>query len=109
VLLANWTSSATSPSLPELLAWTHPLPKPIICAWRAEDSSNRYIQSHPPATATPSTAESPPYSPATTTAHFRAALLTEGDLSAGEEQLPPLSALTAALVGSVLSAGAGHP
>ncbi len=40
-IIGDVTATVAHPS--ELLAWAHALPEPTICAWRAEDSGNRYV------------------------------------------------------------------
>jgi hypothetical protein len=41
-IIGDVTATVATPS--ELLAWAHALPEPTLCAWRAEDSGNRYVQ-----------------------------------------------------------------
>jgi hypothetical protein len=41
-IVGDVTATVATPS--DLLAWAHALPEPSICAWRADDSGNRYVQ-----------------------------------------------------------------
>jgi hypothetical protein len=93
-IVGDVTATVTTPST--LLAWAHALPEPTICAWRTEDSNNRYVQ------VTATCHRNPVHGRVTAVLTgddhhpFWAALLPEGDLAAGEEQFLPLSALAAA-------------
>ncbi|MGB6163092.1 MAG: hypothetical protein WCF33_15200 [Pseudonocardiaceae bacterium] len=93
-IVGDVTATVATPS--DLLAWAHALPEPTICAWRAEDSGNRYIQ------VTAAFHRNPVHGRVTAVLTgddhrpFWAALLPEGDLTTGEEQLLPLNALTTA-------------
>ena len=93
-IIGDVTATVATPS--ELLAWAHALPEPTLCAWRDEDSTNRYVQ------VTAACHRNPVHGRVTAVLtgddhrQFWAALLPDGDLAAGEEQLLPLSALTAA-------------
>ena len=92
-IIGDVTATVTNPS--DLLAWAHALPDPTICAWRAEDSGNRYVQ------VTAACHRTPIHGRITAVLNgddhrlFWAVLLPE-DLAAGEEQLLPLSALVTA-------------
>jgi hypothetical protein len=93
-IIGDVTATVANPS--ELLAWAHALPEPTLCAWRAEDSTNRYVQ------VTAACHRNPVHGRVTAVLtgddhrQFWAALLPDGDLAAGEEQLLPLTALTTA-------------
>lgn len=93
-IIGDVTATVATPS--ELLAWAHSLSEPTLCAWRAEDSTNRYVQ------VTAACHRNPVHGRVTAVLTgddhrpFWAALLPDGDLAAGEEQLLPLSALIAA-------------
>ena len=88
-IIGDVTATVATPS--ELLAWAHALPEPTLCAWRAEDSTNRYVQ------VTAACHRNPVHGRVTAVLtgddhrQFWAALLPDGDLAAGEEQLLPLS------------------
>ena len=92
-IIGDVTATVTNPS--DLLAWAHALPDPTICAWRAEDSGNRYVH------VTAACHRNPVHGRVTAVLAgddhrlFWAVLLPE-DLAAGEEQLLPLSALVTA-------------
>ncbi|HZA18624.1 MAG TPA: hypothetical protein VE645_17360 [Pseudonocardiaceae bacterium] len=93
-IVGDVTAAVTSPSA--LVAWAYALPEPTICAWRAEDSGNRYVQ------ITAACHRSPVHGRVTAvlTADeyypFWIALLPDGDLAAGDERIIPLSTLAAA-------------
>jgi len=93
-IVGDVTATVDNPSA--LLAWAYALPEPTICAWRAEDSGNRYVQVT--ATCHRSPLHGQVAAVLTADAHrpFWSALLPAGDLTAGEELLLSLSALTAA-------------
>jgi hypothetical protein len=93
-IVGDVTATVDNPSA--LLAWAYALPEPIICAWRAEDSGNRYVQIT--ATCHRSPLHGQVAAVLTADAHrpFWSALLPAGDLAAGEELLLSLGALTTA-------------
>jgi hypothetical protein len=93
-IIGDVTASVATPS--DLLAWTHTLPEPAICAWRAEDSGNRYVQVSAVCHRNPLHGRVTAVLTGDDHRPFWAALLPEGDLAADEEQLLPLSALTTA-------------
>lgn len=93
-IIGDVTATVATPS--DLLAWAHALPEPIICAWRAEDSGNRYVQVSAACHRNPVHGRVTAVLTADDHRPFWAALLPEGDLAAGAEQLLSLSALTAA-------------
>jgi hypothetical protein len=93
-IVGDVTATVANPS--DLLAWAHALPEPTICAWRAEDSSNRYVQVTAACHRNPVHGRITAVLTADDHRTFWAALLPEGDLTAGEEQLLPLNALTVA-------------
>lgn len=98
-IVGDVTATVVSPSA--LVAWAYALPEPIICAWRAEDSGNRYVQ------VTAACRRSPVHGRVTAvlTADehdtFWVALLPDGDLTPGDEHILPLSTLAAAWSGTV--------
>ncbi|MBV8541639.1 MAG: hypothetical protein JO063_15450 [Pseudonocardiales bacterium] len=93
-IVGDLTATVANPS--DLLAWAHALPEPSICAWRAEDSGNRYVH------VTAACHRNPVHGRVTAILtgddhrSFWVALLPEGDLAAGEERLLSLSALATA-------------
>jgi hypothetical protein len=93
-IIGDVTATVATPS--ELLAWAHALPEPTICAWRAEDSGNRYIQVSAACHRNPVHGRVTAVLTADDHRPFWAALLPEGDLTAGAEQFLTLSALAAA-------------
>jgi hypothetical protein len=93
-IVGDVTATITAPS--DLLAWAHALPEPTICAWRAEDSGNRYVQVSAVCHRNPVHGRVTAVLTGDDHRPFWAALLPQGDLAAGEEQLLPLSALTSA-------------
>lgn len=93
-IVGDVTATVTNPS--ELLAWAHALPEPTICAWRAEDSGNRYVQVTAACHRTPVHGRVTAVLTSDDHRLFWAVLLAEGDLAAGEEQLLPLGALVTA-------------
>jgi hypothetical protein len=92
-IIGDVTATVTNPS--DLLAWAHALPDPTICAWRAEDSGNRYVHVTAACHRTPIHGRVTAVLPGDDHRLFWAVLLPE-DLAAGEEQLLPLSALVTA-------------
>jgi hypothetical protein len=92
-IIGDVTATVTNPS--DLLAWAHALPDPTICAWRAEDSGNRYVQVTAACHRTPIHGRITAVLTGDDHRLFWAVLLPE-DLAAGEEQLLPLSALVTA-------------
>jgi hypothetical protein len=93
-IIGDVTATVATPS--DLLAWAHPLPEPIICAWRAADSGNRYVQVSAACHRNPVHGRVTAVLTADDHHPFWAALLPEGDLPAGAEALLSLSALTGA-------------
>lgn len=93
-IVGDVTATVATPS--ELLAWAHALSEPTICAWRAEDSGNRYIQVTAAFHRNPVHGRVTAVLTADDHRQFWAALLPEGDLTPGEEHLLPLTALAAA-------------
>jgi hypothetical protein len=93
-ILGDVTATVDNPSA--LLAWAHALPEPAICAWRAEDSGNRYVQVSATCRRSPLHGQVTAVLSGENHRPFWSALLPQGDLTAGEEQLLPLSALVAA-------------
>ncbi|MBV9163527.1 MAG: hypothetical protein JO281_18695 [Pseudonocardiales bacterium] len=93
-IVGDVTATVDTPSA--LLAWAHALPEPTIRAWRAEDSGNRYLQVTATCHRTPLHGQVTAVLPSEDHRPFWSALLPEGDLTVGEEQLLPLSALVAA-------------
>jgi hypothetical protein len=93
-IIGDVTATVATPSA--LLAWAHALPEPTLCAWRAEDSGNRYVQ------VTAACHRNPVHGRVTAVLTgddhplFWTVLFADGDLAAGEERLLPLSALTTA-------------
>ncbi len=93
-IIGDLTATVTTPS--ELLAWAHALPEPTLCAWRAEDSGNRYLH------VTAACHRNPVHGRITAVLTgddhplFWTVLLAEGDLATSEEQPLPLTALTTA-------------
>ena len=90
-IVGDVTATVETPSA--LLAWVHALPEPIICAWRAEDSGNRYVQVSAGCCCTPVRGQVTAVLNGEHHRSFWSALLPDGDLAAGEEQLLPLSTL----------------
>lgn len=93
-IVGDVTATVASPS--DLLAWARTLTEPTICAWRAEDSGHRYVHVtarhhrnpiHGWVTAILDADEHHP---------FWTALLPDGDLATGADQLLPLTALVTA-------------
>lgn len=93
-IIGDVTATVASPS--DLLAWAHALPEPTICAWRAEDSGNRYVQVTAAYHRNPVHGRVTAVLTADDHRTFWAALLPEGDLTAGAEQFLTLSVLAAA-------------
>jgi hypothetical protein len=93
-IVGDVTATVDTPSA--LLAWASALPKPTICAWRAEDSGNRYVQVTATCHRTPLHGQVAAVLTGDDHRAFWSALLPKGDLAAGEEQFLPLSALAAA-------------
>ena len=93
-IVGDITATVDSPSA--LLAWAHALPKPIICAWRAEDSGHRYVHVSAACHRAPIHGQVTAVLNADDHHAFWSALLTEDDLTPGQEQLLPLTALVAA-------------
>ena len=93
-IVGDVTATVDTPSA--LLAWAHALPEPTVCAWRAEDSGHRYVQVSASCHRTPLHGQLTAVLSGEDHRPFWSALLPEGDLAAGEEQLLPLSALVAA-------------
>lgn len=93
-ILGDLTATVDTPST--LLAWAHTLPEPIICAWRAADSGTRYVHVSAHCPRSPLRGQVTAVLNAEHHRSFWSALLTEDDLTPGEEQLLPLSALVAA-------------
>jgi hypothetical protein len=93
-IIGDLTATVDDPSA--LLAWAHALPEPIICAWRAEDSGVRYVHVSASCPRSPLRGQVTAVLNAEHHRSFWSALLTEGDLAPGHEQLLPLSALVAA-------------
>ena len=106
-IVGDLTVTVANPS--DLLAWAHALPDPTICAWRAEDSGNRYVQ------VTAACHRSPVHGRVTAVligddhCLFWAVLFPESDLAAGEERLLPLSALVTAWSATALVRSAENP
>jgi hypothetical protein len=92
-IVGDVTVTVDNPSA--LLAWAHALPEPTICAWRAEDSGNRYVQVSAGCRRAPVRGQ---VTAVLSGEHhsFWSALLSDGDLTPGEEQVLPLSTLVAA-------------
>jgi hypothetical protein len=93
-IVGDVTAAVDNPSA--LLAWAHALPEPTICVWRAEDSGNRYVQVSASCHRNPLHGQVTAVLSGENHRPFWSALLAEGDLAVGEEQLLPLSALVAA-------------
>jgi hypothetical protein len=93
-IVGDVTATVDTPSA--LLAWAHALPEPIIRAWRADDSTTRYV--HVSATCHRAPLRGQVTAVLNTEGHhaFWSALLTEDDLTPGQQQLLPLSTLIAA-------------
>ncbi len=106
-IVGDVTATVDSPSA--LLAWAYALPAPTICAWRAEDSGNRYVQVTANCHRTPLHGQVAAVLPGDGHRSFWSLLQPEGDLAAGEERLVPLSALAAAWSTVTVEAGAGSP
>lgn len=93
-IVGDVTATVDTPSA--LLAWASALPEPTICAWRAEDSGNRYVQVTATCHRTPLHGQVAAVLTGDDHRAFWSALVPQGDLAAGDEQLLPLSALVAA-------------
>jgi hypothetical protein len=93
-IVGDLTATVATPSA--LLAWAHALPEPVICAWRAEDSGTRYVHVSATCRRAPLRGQLTAVLNAEHHRAFWLALLAEGDLAPGEEQLLPPSALLAA-------------
>jgi hypothetical protein len=105
-IVGDVTATVDSPSA--LLAWAYALPEPTICAWRAEDSGNRYVQVTATCYRTPLHGQVAAVLTGDDHRAFWSTLLPQGDLAAGEEQLLPLSALVAAWSASAQEANAAN-
>jgi hypothetical protein len=105
-IVGDVTATVDSPSA--LLAWAYALPAPTICAWRAEDSGNRYVQVAATCSRTPLHGQVAAVLPGDDHRSFWSALLPGGDLAAGEERFLPLSALAAAW-STITVESAGNP
>ena len=79
-----------------LLAWAPALPEPIIRAGRADDSATRYVHVSATCHRAPLRGQVTAVLNAEPHRAFWSALLTEDDLTPGQQQLLPLSALIAA-------------
>jgi hypothetical protein len=106
-IVGDVTATVDTPSA--LLAWAHALPEPTIRAWRAEDSGNRYLQVTAICHRTPLHGQVTAVLTGEDHRPFWSALLPEGDLTAGEEQLLPLSALVAAWSTAAPESGTANP
>jgi hypothetical protein len=104
-IVGDVTATVDSPST--LLAWAYALPAPTICAWRAEDSGNRYVQVTATCHRSPLHGKVAAVLPGDDHLPFWSALLPEGDLAPGAERLLALSALAAAWSTTTLEADAG--
>jgi hypothetical protein len=93
-IVGDVTATVDTPSA--LLAWAHALPEPIICAWRADDSATRYVHVSAGCHRAPIRGQVTAVLNAEPHRAFWSALFTEDDLTPGQEQLLPLSALVAA-------------
>ncbi|MDQ3763551.1 MAG: hypothetical protein M3460_18560 [Actinomycetota bacterium] len=102
-IVGDVTATVDNPSA--LLAWAHALPEAAICAWRAEDSGNRYVQVSATCHRTPLHGQVTAVLTADDHRPFWSALLPKADLAAGEEQPLPLSTLVAAWSAVTLEPG----
>lgn len=93
-IIGDVTATVDDPSA--LVAWAHALPEPIIRAWRADDSGHRYIHVSAGCHRAPIRGQVTAVLNAESHRAFWSALLTEHDLTPGDDQLLPLSALVAA-------------
>lgn len=93
-IVGDVTAAVTSPSA--LVAWAYALPEPTICAWRAEDSGNRYVQITAACHRDPVHGRVTAVLTADEHYAFWIALLPDGDLAAGDERIIPPSTLAAA-------------
>jgi len=93
-IVGDVTATVTNPSA--LVAWAYALPEPTICAWRAEDSGNRYVQITAACHRNPVHGQVTAVLTADEHYTFWIALLPDGDLAAGDERIVPLSALATA-------------
>lgn len=93
-IVGDVTATVASPS--DLLAWARTLPEPTVCAWRADDSGNRYVHVTAPHHRNPVHGRITAVLSGDEHHPFWAALLPDGDLAAGDEQSLPLSALVTA-------------
>lgn len=93
-IIGDITVTVDTPSV--LLAWAHALPQPTICAWRADDSGTRYVHVSASCHQAPVRGQVTAVLNAERHRSFWSALLPEGDLAPGDEQLLPPSALVTA-------------
>lgn len=93
-IVGDVTATVTSPS--DLLAWARTLPDPTICAWRADDSGNRYVHVTAPYHRNPVHGRITAVLSGDEHHPFWTALLSDGDLAAGDERPLPLNALITA-------------
>jgi hypothetical protein len=93
-IVGDVTATVATPS--DLLAWAHALPEPTICAWRADDSGNRYVQVSATCHRNPLHGQITAVLTGDDHRPFWAVLLPQGDLAPGDQRLLPLKALGAA-------------
>ncbi|HEX5349368.1 MAG TPA: hypothetical protein VFW64_20055 [Pseudonocardiaceae bacterium] len=93
-IVGDVTATVATPS--DLLAWAQALPEPTICAWRADDSGNRYVHVSATCHRNPLHGQITAVLTGDDYRPFWAALLPQGDLAPGDQRLLPLKALGAA-------------
>jgi hypothetical protein len=93
-IVGDVTATVDNPSA--LLTWAYALPEPTICAWRAEDSGNRYVQVTATCHRTPLHGNVAAVLTGDGHRTFWFALVVEGDRAPGEDQVLPIGALTSA-------------
>jgi hypothetical protein len=92
-IVGDVTATVDNPA--DLIAWTHLLPEPTICAWRSH-SGHRYVQVTSPYHHDPIHGRVTAVIAGDQHEHFWNELLPAGDLTAGEEKLLDAKALAAA-------------
>jgi hypothetical protein len=93
-IVGDVTVTVATPS--DLLAWAYTLPTPSIWAWRAADSHHRYIHLSATSHRNPVHGRITAVLSGDDHHHFWTALLPQGDLPPGGEELLPLRALVTA-------------